>query len=94
MADPEISKRDGALKKGGVPNIHVAKNSRILGLKSWVLLTFYGKFGAKTSEVGGGVGPLNSIVIGTCIMIQKYSFCKRLVLFDHEWILISRLTEL
>ena len=37
MADPEISKRDGVLtaqERGGGPNIHVAKNSRILGLRS------------------------------------------------------------
>jgi hypothetical protein len=40
-----------------VPTPNVAKNSRILGLKSWVLITFYGKFRAKKG--GGGLTPLN-----------------------------------
>jgi hypothetical protein len=45
VADQEISKRGSPLLKG---------KSRILGLRSWVLLTFDGKFRAK----GGGGLPL------------------------------------
>jgi hypothetical protein len=44
VADPEISKGGGVLQKGG-PTPDIAKNSRILGLKSRVFLIFDGKGG-------------------------------------------------
>jgi hypothetical protein len=46
VVDPEISKRVARYRKGGPPP-EIAKNSHILGIKSWVLLTFDGKFRAK-----------------------------------------------
>jgi hypothetical protein len=55
-----FKKGGGAPERGGGANI--AKNSLIWGLKSWILLTFYGKFGAKTIGVeggGGGGGAIN-----------------------------------
>jgi hypothetical protein len=58
VADPEISKRKGALQKGEHPPPEIEKNSRILGLKPWVLLTFDGKFRVKRE--GGGAAPSES----------------------------------
>jgi hypothetical protein len=52
VANPEISKRGWGLQKGR-PTPEIAKQSRILDLKSCVLLTFDGKFRTKK---GGGEG--------------------------------------
>ena len=57
VADPEILKRGARSRKGGGPPPEIAKKSRILGLKSWVLLTFDGKFRAKRGRAS--CPPLN-----------------------------------
>jgi hypothetical protein len=50
----KFEKGGGRSRKGGGAPPEIAKNSRILGLKFLVLLTFDGKFRAKR----GGPGPL------------------------------------
>jgi hypothetical protein len=58
-------------KKRGAPP-EKAKNSPILGLKSWVLLTFYYKFWAKR---GGGPGP--PPILNPALLFRWIKYCIR-----------------
>jgi hypothetical protein len=73
VADPEISKREGGVSKSGGPPSKIAKKkSRILGLKSSVLLTFDDKFWAKR---GGGGPPGPPSKSATFLLGKRYLFC-------------------